>query len=374
MLTAIPLTLYLLQKQQETRSHASPSTILEFTPDSNPGAPIQKNAGDQFDLHVQMDPGTNQVDYTLLVIDYDPTKFTTAGAGFVPNNSAFPAQLTPVRYQAGKVTAELGIGAGSTNVIQSLTEVGVLTLKAIAANTPAANGDITFDGGTLVYTAGAADAANTNVLSTSHPAFITVAATPTTPTPTLSPTVAPTGTPGPTTPVQAPVCTSLNADRTAAGSAPFSIALTATGNDPVGTISKVTFDFGDGPIHDVTSGGGIGTKVASVQVSHTYNNAGTYRATAYLTNDRGVLSSTTTCNLTVTVSAPGAGTIIPTQPVAVATATPIASPTATPIPTQVIAIASPTPILRSGPGDLFIGIGAIGGILSIIGAALFFVL
>lgn len=381
LLTAIPLTMFLLQKQQETRSKAAPSTTLSFTPTSSPSSPIQKNVNDTIDLHVVMNPGSNLVTYVKLIMTYDSTKFSTAGAGFAPNVQSFPAVLSPVTYQPGKVSIELSIGTNSTGVIQSTTEVGVLTLQAINANT-ATSPSVAFDSQTLILASclnpqdpsSCPDNEATNVLSTSNPAFISVAGTPVPP--TAAPT-APPPTPGPTTAATAPTCTTLTFDRNPAGTAPFAIAITATGdaNPGQGVINKVTFNFGDGPTVDVTQNGGIGSNHASVQMAHTYNNVGTYKAYATFTGSNNTISDISQCSLTITVSpAPtvGPGTPTPTPfPTATvsATPTPLILPTSTPTPLVIQPTTKP-----SGPGDTFVKLGSVGAVLSIVGAILFFAL
>lgn len=378
LLTAIPLTLFLLQKQQETRSKAAPSTTLSFTPTSSPSAPIQKNINDTTDLHVVMNPGTNLVTYIKLIMTYDSTKFATAGAGFAPNVQAFPAVLSPVTYQPGKVSVELSIGTNSTGVIQSTTEVGVLTLQAIAANTPTAP-TVSFDSQTTVLAsclnpqdpASCPDNEATNVLSASSPAYIAVAGTP------VPPTSTPVPPPGPTTAAIAPTCTTLTYDRNPVGTSPFAIALTATGDAKPGqgTIGKVTFNFGDGPTVDVTQNGGIGTNHASVQMAHTYYNAGVYKAYATFTGSNNTISDPNECSLTITVTLPptvGPGTPQPTPlPTATvsATPTPLILPTSTPTPIVIQPTTKP-----SGPGDIFVQIGTVGAVLSAIGAILIFAL
>lgn len=377
LLAAIPLTIYLLQKQQQTKSHAAPSTILSFTPVSSASAPIQKNTGDAVDLHVQMDPGTNLVTYVKLDLIYDATKFSTVGNGFTPNTQAFPAILGTTINTPGELTIELSIGANSTAVIQAPTEVGVLNLKANAPNTPTSP-TVSFGAQTLVLSscpnpqdpASCPDTEAANVLSTSTPVYVAIAGV------AISPT------PGPTTATTAPVCTSFNADRTPTGTSPFSLALTATGNSTQGTIGKVTFNFGDGPTQDVIAGGGIGTKNASVQVSHTYNNGGVFKASAVLTDNNGTVSDINSCTMTVTVSGPTAAPGGPVfTPGPTATPTPTLKPTLTPTPTptKIPVAVTPCPdgIIKtpcSGPGDTFVQIGAIGGILSVLGAILFFAL
>ena len=372
LLIAIPLTVYLVQKQQETKSQAAPATTLSFQPSSATAA-----VGQDVTFDIMINPNTNFVSFVHLVISYDPTKLTKSGDGLAVNTNSFPGfdpskSPTPTfDSTGGKITVDLAVGSNPSAFIQkNNTKVGTLTLKAIAS-TESTTTPISFGSETQVLT-GQGDQFNTNVLSSTTPASVTITEAGTltpTPTPTLtpsptqtpqaSPTPTPTSTltpaPTPTTapggggPVnQSPNCTALSLDRAASGTAPYSITFTASGTDSDGTINKAAFSFGDGAVQDVTTGGGIGTSTVSAQISHTYNNAGAFQATATLTDNSGGVSSAANCTQAITVAA-------------------ASQPTPT--------VAAPTPTMApSGPSDIIIGIGAFGIILSIIGGFLLFIL
>ncbi len=92
LLIGIPVTIYLVQRQQETRSHAEKSTNVSFSPDSSATAPIQKSVGDSIPLDITVDPGKNLVSFVKLEIQYDPEKLATASANaFAPNTAIFPS-------------------------------------------------------------------------------------------------------------------------------------------------------------------------------------------------------------------------------------------------------------------------------------------
>ena len=360
LLVAIPITVYLVGKQQELKSRAAPSTTLTFQPSSATAA-----VGQDVTFDIMINPNSNFVSFVHLVISYDPTKLEKSGSGLSINTNVFPgfdpskSPPAPTFDSAGgKITVDLAVGGNPSAFIQkNNTKVGTITLKAIAS-TQGTTTPVTFGSETQVLT-GQGDQFNTNVLSSTTPMSVTITGAaidpsptstptpPTTPTPTSpTPTTAP---PGPGGPVnQSPSCTALSLDGAASGTAPYSLTFTASGNDSDGTISKAAFSFGDGTTQDVTTGGGIGTSTVSAQISYTYNNDGTFQATATLTDNSGGVSSTISCTQTITVNA--------AQP----------SPTV---------ITTPTPtIAPSGPSDVIIGIGAFGIILSIIGGLLLFAL
>lgn len=400
LLIGIPVTIYLVQKQQEVRSHAEKSTNLTFSPTSSATAPIQKNVGDSIPLDIMVDPGKNLVSFVKLEIQYDPDKLATTGATtFQANTVAFPSVLEGPIYAPGKISVTLSVGPDPTKAIQSAVKAATITLKALANTPPGTPTLVTYGATTQVLSIGSNDQASENVLASEAPATIVIggsapsgnpsntpsskpsegiptgtptptiaipSSTPTAtekPTATIAPSSIPTNTPTPTIPIspaptgtgggggtnQIPVCNSLVVDRATTGTAPYAITFTANGTDSDGTISKVTFNFGDGQVSDVTQAGGIGTNTVNVQLSHTYENTGTFQASAILTdNSDGISTATTSCKQTITVTAAGVS----------------ASPAAgTPTPT--IAATGPTTVIY-GAGALFL--------LVIGGGLLFFLL
>ncbi|MBI2031510.1 MAG: PKD domain-containing protein [Candidatus Levybacteria bacterium] len=372
LLIAIPLTVYLVQKQQEIRGKAAPSTILSFVPESTA---IQVGQTVSFDLMV--DPGSNQVSFVKLGIIYDPAKLKVTTNGFVPNAIAFPTILQEPVYESGSISATLSVGADPTKVIQAITKIATVTFEALEQTDAGIPTRITFDSQTQVLSIASGDVFNENVLSTTKPASVAITAGTISPTPTLIPSVSPTATPRvtltptptptgvptptPTTVVvqptnQTPSCTALTLDQAATGTAPYTLTFTAVGTDSDGTVSKVTFSFGDGITQDETQTGGIGTNSVNVSASHTYSNAGTFTATATITDNEGAVSDTTSCTQTITVNS--AIAVVPTTP---------------PAPPPVAATQIPT-VPPTGPAETILGIGAIGIILIIIGGALLLIL
>lgn len=376
MLVGIPLTLYSIKTQQETRSQAEKSTALSFTPESSEQAPISKDIGEEFPLDVQVDPGTNIVSFVKLEIAYDDTKLATSEAedAFKVNEAAFPVILEGPVFQPGKVSVTLSVGSDPTSAIQQVTKALTIKFKTNAA-TEGIPTTVTYGNNTEVLSIGGSDQASENVLLNVSPAYIAIGEsgpTPTTgepteptattaptatnaPAPTTPPVVQPTSVPvtaGPTIANQLPVCTALNIDRETTGNAPYPVTFTVVGNDADGTISKVTFNYGDGPVETVTETGGIGSNTVSVQRAHTYNNPGTYQASATITDNLTGVSSQDSCRTTIVVLGDqtnnGGGVVDPVNPTAT--------------------------ISDPGPGDVFFGMGAAAVLLMIIGGMIFFAL
>lgn len=358
ILVAIPFSVYIAQQRQRTTAKAVASTTLSFDPVS-PTAKVD----DTLTLDIVLDPGVttsspNQVSFVKLSITYDATKFAkiTDGETLTPN-LASPNTLTSVLedpvYTLGKATISLSIGADPTRVVTTKTKIAILKLKALSAtSTPSKIEFNTAGGETQVLSIAGSDGTSENVLSSAEFATVTIAssdgAAPTS-TPLISSTPTPTPTPAPgfgtVSKGLAPVCSSLNVDKSTIGTAPYSLTFTAVGNDPDSIISTVSFNFGDVPVQILTSGGGIGTSTVSAQLAHTYSAPGVYTAYAILTDSKGNLSPTTeSCTKTITINS--------------------ATAQITPIPT----------LPPTGPGENILGIGIIGAIFTIVGTALFILL
>jgi hypothetical protein len=356
LLIAIPVTVFLIQQQSKTKSGATAATTISILPASQD--PIK--VGDKVSLDIQVNPATattaNIVELVQFTIMYDSTKLATDGAGFVANTATGLPNIShgPI-YGDGTISVTLSTNGDVTKVIQKLTTIGTINFKAIAiTDTPS---QITFGNDVLVQSIGTTDIGNENVLSSANPAALTiVAGAEPTATPTPTPTAEPTATPTPTPTAEptaaqtnVPTCTNLTADVTS-GTAPLSTNLTATGSSSNSTISKITFNFGDGQSQDITESGGIGTNSVSVLQSHSYATAGTFQATAILTDAANAVSDSTSCKVAITVGG--------------VTAAPTATPTE---------IAQVSPLPPTGPADL-VKVGSIGAIITLIGAVLLFAL
>jgi hypothetical protein len=170
---SVPLTISILQQQQETRSKAAASTTLEFTPSTTVGNPLVKQIGDTISLDLMVTPGTNLVTFVKFQLTYDATKLQPITPDpFTRNTVSFQSQDGPV-VNAGTLTASVSVGSDVTKAIQQSTKVGTIQFKAISA-TNGAPTMITFGSASQALSVGNNDQASENVLSTTTPAAILI--------------------------------------------------------------------------------------------------------------------------------------------------------------------------------------------------------
>lgn len=309
ILVAIPFTVYLAQKRQQTTTKAAAATILSFEP-----AKTTVKEGETLTLNIMLNPGTgtsaNQVSFVKLSINFDPSKFTTLPDSLKANPES-SNKLTYIiddpKYDntAGKASISLSVGADPTNAIKVKTKIVTLQLKATAATAPT-EPNLTFDSAnTQVLSIASTDQTSENVLSTTIPATVTVTSVTVSTTPTITPAPGKTTTESATeSATLAPICSTLEVDGLTNGTALVfsSLTFTATGSAQIGTVSKISFDFGDSIIEDLTTGGGIGTGSVSGQLSHAYKTPGTYTAYAVLTDNSNNVSKQTDCTRIISIS------------------------------------------------------------------------
>lgn len=372
ILLAIPLSVYVAQERQQTKSKAAASTILSF----EPASPTVK-VGEKLVLSIMLNPGTgtdaNQVSFVKLSISFDASKFTTISGSLKANpepSNALTTEVDAPKYESGKATLSLSIGANPEKAITTKTKIAIFEL--IATNTTAPTiPNITFDPApetqvlsidnnsqtsdnvlssathaTATVTSAAITAATTGVTPTSSPNLTT---TPTRPSSSASTSTIPRtgGLPSSSFPssssLTAPICSSLEVNGPANGIAPYPLTFTVTGNDSDGSINKISFNFGDS-VEDLTAGGGIGTASVSSQILHTYRTPGIYYAYTILTdNDNNLSAQQDVCTKTITINS--SDSIQPT----------------------IIVNQSLPP---TGNGEILFGLGALGIIFTIIGGAL----
>ena len=343
-LIAIPLTVYLAQQQQETQSHANPTTTLALSP-----ASVTKAVGENVNLDVVLTPGGNQVNFVKLALKFDPTKLEANEQSFVVDPLSNLSVVQGPTVENDTLTVVLSVQNDPTKVIKTSTKIGSVAFTTLAASSVPTQ--ISFDATQIQIrsiNSGNNDAFNENVYTGQGTAASVTIQGEVSPTasPTAIPTVEATETPDPT--IEAgttPTCDSLTPDSTT-GIAPLTVNFEAVGGEPGGSISKVTFNYGDGQTEDVTTGGGLGTDTVDITQSHEYASSGSFTATAVLTDDNGGISDSTNCSQLITVSSGG----------------------------EASNSATITPLEATGPSTKIVGLGAIGGVLFLIGALLFLAL
>lgn len=324
LLAVIPITLYVVKRQTDLRSKAAPSTVLSFTP-----ASASTTVGQTVKLDIIVDPGQNIVSIVEMTVQVDPDKFDIVS--LERNTTAFSSLLKgPTINKDGTAYLSVSTSTDPSKAIQTQTRAATLTLKAKAA-TSGAPSIVKFSKApqTEVLSTSTADGPTENVLSSSATASITVSGG------------GQSG--GGGNPAPKPTCTAINLDKAPTGILPYVLTFTGVGSSSTGTITKASFNFGDGVTQDVTSGGGIGTNAASPQIAHTYSNPGTFNASVTFTDNANTVSDIGPCTTAITVSAPITPTIVATDS-AQATPSPtliVEAPTATPTTT----IAEPSPTL-----------------------------
>jgi len=287
ILIAIPITLFFIGKQQETRSRAAASTVLYFptTSQTVPAACANLTAD------VMVDPGQNVVSIVDMYLTYDVSVLAITG---ITPSSEFSTIVREASLSNGAANISVSVGSDTSKAVRTITKVATITFKTISGT--AETSSISFDTTkTRAFSLSSADQPTENVLSNASSKLNV----------TINPSISCSGatTSGAPSANNAPVCSGLVLDRSATGAAPYSITFTAAGNDTDGTITKAAFSFGDGKTGEVTTGSGIGTNTINAPISHTFQDAGTYNVTASLTDNQNATSATTTCTATVTVTA-----------------------------------------------------------------------
>ncbi|MBI2622895.1 MAG: hypothetical protein HYY87_01550 [Candidatus Levybacteria bacterium] len=201
LLLVIPLTVYILQKQQEVRSRAVAATKLYFSQPSQTAelTTLQKTIGETFNLDIVVNPGTNQnqISFIKLNITYDSAKIEVVDPKLRINATAFPATLEAPSYTSGIASVTVSVGADPASVITQVTKVADITFK-VKATSPSTT-SIAFTGSQVLSIATSDQPSENVLIGSGTPLSLTIggaAATPT-PTPTQGP-AAPTATLAPT--------------------------------------------------------------------------------------------------------------------------------------------------------------------------------
>lgn len=361
LLIAIPLTVFILTSQKtNTQSNANPSTILAFTIPQG-GATV----GTPVTIPVTVDPSgaggstSNQISFIKLVITYDGTKLQIPNGQpyFTPNKPTFSNLVDPSNTCDSKtnictIAVTVTTGPDPSSAVSSQTTIGTLTFNPLVPTNTNSPTQLSFDKSSEALSIASTDQPAENVLALNRlqPGSLSIVAAAVTPADSPTPTDAQ-GSDGTSggggsssggTGSTGPACT-LTADTTSSDSAPLTVLLTATGTD-TGNITQVSYNFGDGGVQTITSGGGLGTSSVNVQTSHVYKTDGTFTATAVLTDNAGNTNAASSCSQTITI---GNTTGV----------TPTTAPQVTAAPT----------IPSTGPGQVFIGIGIAGAVITAAG-------
>ncbi|MGI8420126.1 MAG: T9SS type A sorting domain-containing protein [Candidatus Levyibacteriota bacterium] len=173
LLLSVPLTLALVARPQETRSHASAgSTVLSLKgPGYSPS--LQKNVGDAVDLDLYVDPGTDIVSFVKYQVTFDPNKLQLKTVQPVEINQTNFSNVEGPIVSPNTVAQSLSIGADPSHIIRTKTKVVTLHFTAIG-NTSGVPTTVTFGSNTQALSAGSAYSAGTNVLSSTIPTSIVI--------------------------------------------------------------------------------------------------------------------------------------------------------------------------------------------------------
>jgi len=398
VLLVIPLTVYLVQQQQENRTQATKNTTMSFTPSS-----ATAQVGEDVSFDVMLVPGNNQVNFVKLVIKYDPTKLKATNTSFVVDPNSNLSVLQGPVVGTDTISVALSVGSDPTKVIQADTKIGTLTFNVIDG--PAENSQIIFDTATEVSSINGSnnDAFNENVFLSGSPASVTITdGTGGTTDPEISPEPSIGQTSGGTN--VAPICNNLTPSDSLTGEAPYDLSFVVNGSDSDGVIRSFKFTFEPNEIITISSTSAEAKSIATVTSPiHTYETAGSFTASVVLTDDLGGTGSSVACSKSITITAAddsGGATTTTTSNNTTNTNTSttstndegtdeddsdnsdIAQTSDDTDTTESDSFAdasetsevSPSPMPATGPSQTIMGFGALGGILVLIGTLLFFAL
>lgn len=182
LVIAVPLTVYITQKQKDVRQRASEATTITLSP-----ATSSPTVGQTVTFDIMVDPASNTIGAITLAITYDATKLTAGENALTLNTDLFSQISAPV-YSTGSITAEATI-TDPAKVIQAATKIGSVTFTTIEATESTLIG---FGNNTKLLTFSASGSAATDVPATAAPATIQIIAISTTTPGTATPSATPT--------------------------------------------------------------------------------------------------------------------------------------------------------------------------------------
>lgn len=129
LLASVPITLFVLNKNQELRQKAAPATTLALSPSQ-----LTKKVGDEFSLDAVIDTGANAIQEVLVEIEYDPTKIKALS---LTNSATFPNIIASENI-TDSGTASIAVGTASVAQPFSGTATAVTIRFQALANTTGA--------------------------------------------------------------------------------------------------------------------------------------------------------------------------------------------------------------------------------------------
>lgn len=217
ILIGIPITVFLVGKNQDVRKRAAPATTLSFDPIS-----LTTKVGDEFDLNVKIDPASNQVISTQLDVVYDPAKLEAIS---FKNGPLTPSIILSQKIDPlGKALIKVGAQSNASPIVTPGI-VAVLHMKALAASQTPVSVRFLADPDTYVNALGEE---GKNVLVGTLPANITIHNADGTPATDVSPTLAsnPTATPS-STPVLTPTLSPTQSATDSGEASPSAVSITS---------------------------------------------------------------------------------------------------------------------------------------------------
>lgn len=358
-LIAIPLTVYLVQQQLETRTQAVKNTTLSFDPTS-----VAAEVGEDLSFDINLSPGSNQVAIVKLVIKFDSTKLEATEESFELNPTSQLSVLQGPTVATDTLSVVLSVGSDPTKVIQTDTTIGTVTFNVIGGASTST--DITFDPTTEANSINAGDGFSENVFLSGNPATIDIQGEGGNVTP--SPTISQEGG------NSAPVCTALGTDVQSSGTAPYTVTFTANGSDADGRIENSVFTFEPNFTEDVATSSSGPNESVTVTATHTYDTPGIFTANVVFKDDADAESSSASCSQTITITDEDGNTNTTDDGTGEEIGTTTDETTTESSTEETSTEVVPSPIPPTGPEDAIVGFGVLGGLLFLIGTLLFLAL
>lgn len=132
LIVAIAAGVFLVQRQQELREQAAPSTTISLLP-----ASVNADIGQTFNLSVAIDTGVNTVTAAEVHVTYDPQ---IVQAQSVSPGGFLPVVLLPASTDNTTGKVSITVGSQPTDPKQGTGTLATITFKALSAG----NANITF--------------------------------------------------------------------------------------------------------------------------------------------------------------------------------------------------------------------------------------